>query len=127
MSKPQKPLTKAEEQLMQILWDLEKAFLRDILNAYPKPKPKQSTVSTVLKLLEEKGYVDHHVFGKIHQYYPLVQKGEYAREQMGGFLNKYFDGSFSKMLNFFYRKGDLDIQELDEILTNIKDDEDPKE
>jgi len=126
MSKPQKPLTKAEEQLMQVLWDLEKAFLKDILSAYPEPKPKQSTVSTVLKLLEEKGYVDHHVYGKVHQYFPLVQKGEYAREQFGGFLNKYFDGSFNKMLNFFYRKGDLDMKDLDEIINYIKQDEDPK-
>ncbi len=127
MTKPNKPLTKAEEQLMQILWDLDKAFLKDILNAYPDPKPKQSTVSTVLKLLEEKGYVDHHVFGKIHQYFPLVPKGEYARDQFGGFLKKYFDGSFSNMLNFFYQKGDLDIHELDKILTQIQEHENSKE
>jgi len=121
MAKSNTYLTQAEEQLMQIVWELEKAFMKDILQAYPEPKPKQSTVSTLLKILENKGFVDHYVFGKIHQYYPLVEKGEYARKEFGGLLNKYFEGSFSKMLNFFYQKGDLDIQELDELLTEIQD------
>ena len=115
-----KPLTKAEEQLMQILWKLEKAFLKEILDAYPE-RPKQSTVSTLLKILEGRGYVDHHVFGKVHQYYPLVEKEVYAREQFGGFLSKYFDGSFQKMLSFFHGKGDLDIEELDELLEKLRE------
>lgn len=114
-----KQLTKAEEQLMQILWKLEKAFLKEILDAYPE-RPKQSTVSTLLKILENKGFVDHHVFGKVHQYYPLVEKDAYASSQMGGFMQKYFDGSFQKMLSLFHKKGDLDIKELDKILEHLR-------
>ena len=117
-----KKLTKAEEQLMQILWDLEKAFMKDILDAYPV-RPKQSTVSTLLRILKDRGYVDYHVFGKVHQYYPTLDKEVYAREQFGGFLSNYFDGSFQKMLSFFHRKGDLDIQELDELLERLKKNE----
>ncbi|MEM9933098.1 MAG: BlaI/MecI/CopY family transcriptional regulator [Bacteroidota bacterium] len=115
----EKPLTKAEEQLMHILWKLEKAFLKDILDAYPE-RPKQSTISTLLKILENKGFVDHHVYGKVHQYYPLVEKEAYASRQLGGFMKKYFNGSFQEMLSLFHRKGDLNIKELDEILEHLR-------
>lgn len=107
---------------MQLLWDLERAFMKDILDAYPV-RPKQSTVSTLLGILRKKGFVDYEVFGKVHQYYPTVEKGAYAREQFGGFLSNYFDGSFQKMLSFFHGKGDLDIHELDELLERLKEDE----
>lgn len=112
-------LTKAEEQLMQVLWDLEKGFLKEVMEAIPDPKPSQSTVSTVLRILEEKGFVAHHTFGKIHQYYPLVDKGSYAKFFFGKFLNNYFDGSFRQMLNFFAREGSLDLKDMDAILKDL--------
>lgn len=109
-------LTKAEEQLMQVLWDLEEAFLKDIMEAYPAPKPKQSTVSTVLRILKEKEFVDHRTFGKAHQYYPLVSKEAYAKYYFGNFLSSYFDGSFKQLLHFFHKEGDLSMEDLDELL-----------
>ena len=109
-------LTKAEEQLMQVLWDLEKAFLKDIMEAYPEPKPKQSTVSTVIRILKEKGFIDHNTYGKTHEYFPSVSKEEYAKYYFGSFLSNYFDGSFKQLINFFHKEGQLDMKDLDEIL-----------
>ncbi|MEO1451288.1 MAG: BlaI/MecI/CopY family transcriptional regulator, partial [Bacteroidota bacterium] len=90
-------LTRAEEQLMQVIWELENAFLKEIMAAIPAPKPSQSTVSTVLRILKEKGFVDYHVIGKIHQYFPLVPKEAYAKVFFQQFLGKYFEGSFQKL------------------------------
>ena len=121
-------LTKAEDQLMQVLWRLEKAFLRDLMEEVPasgkqKTKPSQSTVSTLLRILEEKGFVAHHAYGKTFEYYPLVSKEAYAKFYFGSFLGKYFEGSFSNLLSFFHQEGDLNIKELDEILKQLKNDE----
>ena len=115
-------LTKAEEQLMQVLWGLEKAFMKDLMAAIPEPKPSQSTVSTVLRVLEQKGFVAHDVYGKIHQYYPLVEKEAYAKLYFNQFLGKYFEGSFQKLLSFFHKEGDIQLSELDEILQNLEED-----
>ncbi len=115
-------LTKAEEELMQILWGLEQAFMKDILEAYPEPRPKQSTVSTVLKILEEKGFAAHETFGRTHRYYPLVDKEEYASKYFKHFLGNYFDGSFQKMMSFFSQQGDLSIQDIEKLLGSEHDD-----
>lgn len=109
-------LTKAEEQIIQVLWDLGDAFLKELMDAIPAPKPSQSTVSTILRILEKKGFVAHRSFGKSFQYYPLVQKEEYAREYFGNYLENYFGGSFKKMLSFFVAKEDLDLNTLNELL-----------
>ena len=114
-------LTKAEEQLMQVLWNLEKAFMKDLMAAIPDPKPSQSTVSTVLRVLEQKGFVAHNVYGKIHEYYPLVEKDVYAKQYFKQFLGKYFDGSFQKLLSFFHKEGDIQLSDLDQIMKNLDD------
>ncbi|MEL6133539.1 MAG: BlaI/MecI/CopY family transcriptional regulator [Bacteroidota bacterium] len=106
-------LTKAEEQMMQLLWKLEKAFLKEIIDAYPEPKPKKSTISTVLRILEEKGFIRHESFGKSFQYIPTVSKDTYAKFYFGSFLHGYFEGSFQKLLNFFYKEGDISTETLD--------------
>ncbi len=111
-------LTKAEEQLMQVLWTLEKGLLKQVMDAYPEPKPKQSTVSTVLRILKEKGFIHHHTYGKTHEYYPLISKDEYAKYYFGNFLSNYFDGSFKQLLSFFHKEGEINMQELDEILND---------
>ena len=116
-----KKLTRAEEELMQILWDLEKAFLKDIMNAFPEPKPAQSTVSTVLQILEEKNFVAHNTYGKAHQYYPLLEKEVYAKEYFHTFLGKYFEGSFERMLNFFMEEGSLSMEDLDQVMRKIEE------
>lgn len=115
-------LTKAEEQLMQVLWNLEKAFLKDIMEAYPEPKPKQSTVSTVIRILKEKGFIENNTYGKTHEYFPIVSKDEYAKYYFGSFLSNYFNGSFKQLLSFFHKEGDLNMTDLDEILGEEEED-----
>lgn len=109
-------LTRAEEQMMHLLWKLKKAFLKEIIEAYPAPKPKKSTISTVLRILEEKGFITHDSYGKVYQYYPLITKEQYAKFFFGQFLRGYFDGSFHKLLSFFYREGDLSTETLDALI-----------
>lgn len=109
-------LTRAEEELMQRLWDLERAFLKDIIEAMPEPRPAQSTVATLLKIMETKGFVDHKVYGKSHEYFPLVSRKDYTKAYFGQYLNSYFGGSFKKMLHFFMEEDDLDLQTLDELM-----------
>lgn len=113
-------LTRAEEQLMQVLWNLEKAFLKDLMGAIPEPKPSQSTVSTVLRILESKGFVAHKAYGKSYEYFPLVEKDAYAKAFFQQFLGNYFNGSFKQLLSFFSREGDLKLSELDELLKQLK-------
>ena len=122
-----KKLTKAEEELMQILWKLERGFIKDILAQFPDStqRPKQSTVSTVLKILEQKGFVAHQTYGKAHQYYPKVSKDTYAKFYFGSFLGKYFEGSFQQLLSFFHKEGEIKLEELDQLLDELKDDQNP--
>ncbi len=109
-------LTKAEEVLMQKLWWLEEAFLKEIIEAMPEPRPAQSTVATMLKIMETKGFVAHKTYGKSFQYYPLVSRKDYSKAYFGQYLNRYFGGSFKKMLHFFMEEDDLDIETLDELM-----------
>lgn len=109
-------LTRAEEELMQRLWDLERAFLKDIIEGMPEPRPAQSTVATLLKIMETKGFVDHKVYGKSHEYFPLISRKDYTKAYFGQYLNSYFGGSFKRMLHFFMEEEDLDLQTLDELM-----------
>ena len=111
-----KKLTKAEEQVMQILWELEEGLVRDVINRLPKPKPAYNTVSTVIRVLEKKGFVYHKAYGNTYVYYPLIEKEEYARVHFMGFMKEYFNDSFPKMAAFFAREKNLDISEMEEIL-----------
>ena len=120
MSKKFKPLTKAEEQIMQALWELDKAFVKDIIALLPKPQPHYNTVNTILKILVDKGFADIESLGKSNRYYPLVAKEEYSKKSMKQFVGKYFDGSFANMLSFFVKEKDIDIQELEAVLKEIK-------
>ncbi|RYD55662.1 MAG: BlaI/MecI/CopY family transcriptional regulator [Sphingobacteriales bacterium] len=115
-----KTLTKAEEEIMQVLWKLDKAFVKDIVDELPDIKPHYNTVSTIIKILEEKGFVDHESFGKSNRYYPLVKKEDYTKKSMKQFVSKYFDGSFANMLSFFAKEKDISIQELESLLNEIK-------
>lgn len=114
-----KDLTKAEEQVMQILWQLEKAFVKQIVAEMPEPKPAYNTVSTIVRILEEKGFVDHEAFGKTHQYFPLVSKDDYGRYTAGSLLSKYFNGSVKDLVSFFVKEEKLDSQDLDSILKSM--------
>ena len=115
-----KTLTKAEEQVMQALWKLEKAFLRDIVDAMPAPKPHQNTVATLLKILVDKEYVSISVLGRQHQYYPIVAKDEYSRRTMKQMVKGYFGGSFSNVVSFMVKEKNISIAELETLLQQIK-------
>jgi len=116
-----KELTKAEEQVMQILWTKEKCFVKEIIKDMPDPKPAYNTVSTIVRILENKGFVDHEVFGKSHQYYPLVTKEEYRSFSAEQLMKGYFNASPSSMLSFFLKEKSLEAKDLDEMLKMIED------
>ncbi len=118
-----KKLTRAEEELMQVLWDQDRAFLKELMDAFPEPKPSQSTVSTIIRILEEKGFVAHEAFGRSFQYYPLISKEAYASTYFKHFLGNYFDGSFQKMLSFFSNNGHLDLHDVERLLREEDNDQ----
>ena len=110
-----KQLTRAEEQIMQVLWKLKNAFVKEIIAELPLPKPAYNTVSTIVRILETKEFVGHKSFGKKHQYYPLVKKSDYRKKQFGGFVSNYFDNSYKSLASFFTKEENLTIEELEEI------------
>ena len=109
-------LTKAEEQVMQILWKLGEGLVRDVIDEFPEPKPAYNTVSTVIRVLEKKGFIGHKAYGNTYLYHPLVPKDEYAKVFFMGFMKDYFNNSFPKMAAFFAREQNLDISEMEQIL-----------
>jgi BlaI family penicillinase repressor len=109
-------LTKAEEQIMQILWEKEKAFVKEIIDDMPKPKPAYNTVSTIIRTLEKKQFVDHKSYGGSHQYFPTVEKSEYTKLFMKRVINNYFDNSLREMVSFFSKENDMNINEVDEAI-----------
>jgi BlaI family transcriptional regulator, penicillinase repressor len=113
-------LTKAEEQVMQILWDKKNGLVKDIRESFSDPKPARNTVSTVLRILEKKGVVGHKAYGNVHLYHPLVSKDEYSKTQLFGLLEGYFNNSFPAMASFFVKEKDLSIKELEEMLEDTK-------
>lgn len=115
-----KELTKAEEQIMQELWEMGGGFVKDVVERLPEPKPAYNTVSTIIRILETKGFVDHESYGKSHRYIPKISKEEYKKIITGKLLHNYFDNSASSMLSFFLEEQQLGIQDLDEILQIIQ-------
>ncbi len=115
-----KTLTKAEEQVMHILWELDKALVRDILERLPDPKPAYNTVSTVVRVLEKKGFVSHKSYGTTHEYYPVISKKEYTKFFFGQFMEKYFNNSFKQLTSFFTKENNLSMQELEEMMQEIR-------
>ncbi|MCK9639737.1 MAG: BlaI/MecI/CopY family transcriptional regulator [Prolixibacteraceae bacterium] len=113
-------LTRSEEQVMQILWGLGEGLVKDILDKFDDPKPARNTVSTVVRILEKKGFVGHKDYGKVFVYYPLVQKKEYSGKQLIGLMNNYFNNSFPAMASFFAKENDLSIRDLELLLEETK-------
>ncbi len=114
------PLTKAEEQVMQVLWSLGKGFLKDIVEAMPDPKPHSNTVATLLKILVEKKFVDTETFGRMHQYYPLVSKQAYSNNSLSGLVKGYFGGSYAQAVSFLVAENKLSVEELELLLQQLK-------
>lgn len=115
-----KELTKAEERIMQLLWKLEKAFTREIVDQFETNKPSYTTVATVLTVLEQKGFVAHEKLGNSKRYYPLVTREAYSDFALGNVVGKYFEGSLSKVVSFFTEKKNIDLNELNEIIDIIE-------
>lgn len=109
-------LTKAEEQVMQILWEVEGGFVRDLLMRFPHPKPAYNTVSTIIRILEKKGFVGHHSYGKSHRYHPLISREQYRNEKFSSLMKDYFDNSMKQVLSHFGRNGRMNLKEADEII-----------
>ena len=114
-----KQFTKAEEDIMQILWRLKKANVKAIIEEFPEPKPAYNTVSTIVRILESKGFVDYEKAGKGHVYYPLMAKQDYSNQSINKLVDNYFQGSFKSMVSFFVKKNDMDIKDLESVLKEI--------
>jgi len=114
-----KQLTKAEEEIMQILWQLEKGNVKAIISQLPNPKPAYNTVSTIVRILESKGFVDYEKQGKGHIYFPVVQKQDYSNQTLNSLVDNYFQGSFKSMVSFFVKKNDVNLEDMESILKDI--------
>jgi predicted transcriptional regulator len=114
-----KRLTSAEEEIMQVLWKLGKGFVKDIVAELPEPKPAYNTVSTIVRILESKGFVDHNAFGKTFEYFPVMDKATYSELYLKSFIDRYFGGSFSKMVSFFAKKQDIDLKEFEKLMKEM--------
>jgi BlaI family penicillinase repressor len=120
MSTKSKTLTKAEEEIMQVLWKLEHAFLRDILDALPAPRPHQNTVATILKILVEKDFAGIEVFGRTHRYFPRISKEAYSKSTIKNVVRKYFEGSFSEAVSFMVKENNLSLEDLELLVKQLK-------
>ncbi len=114
-----KQLTKAEEEIMQALWQLKKANVKSIIDILPEPKPAYNTVSTIVRILESKGFVDYEKQGKGHVYFPIVDKELYSNQSINKLVDNYFQGSFKSMVSFFVKKNDVNIQDIETLLKEI--------
>ena len=115
-----KELTRAEEEVMQILWKLEKAFVRDIIEEISGPKPAYNTVSTIVRILVKKGFVKYKAFGKTHQYSPTIPKSSYSKFYLDSFMSRYFGGSFENLVSFFAKHENLSLKEMDKLMSHVK-------
>ena len=115
-----KILTKAEEQIMQVIWKLDKAFLKEIIDELPNPKPHNNTVATIIKILTEKDFVGLKVFGRTLQYYPFVSKETYSKNSMKSLVKGYFEGNFSNAVSFMVKENNLSVEDLELLLKQLK-------
>ena len=118
-----KKLTRKEEELMKILWEMKKTYVKDILAKYPNPKPHYNTVSSLIRTLQEKKIIGHRQFGNTYEYFPLISKEKYRKTYMRQIIKDYFDNSYKKAVSFFISDENLKPEELDEIIKLIKKDQ----
>ncbi len=121
-NKPLRELTKAEDQIMQVLWQLNKAFVKDVIEKLPSPKPAYNTVSTIIRILEKKGFVSFKAYGKTHEYFPIIEKDEYSNYYLKSFVNRYFKGSFQDLVSFFAKENNMNLTEMEEMIKRVESD-----
>ena len=115
-----KELTKAEDQVMQILWKLDKAFVKDIVEKMPNPKPAYNTVSTIIRILEKKGFVGYKAYGKTHEYFAAVPKEKYTKFYLNNLVRGYFNGNFQSLVSFFASENKMDVRDIDSLLKQLE-------
>lgn len=113
-------LAKREEQIMQVFWELERAYIKEVIPHLPDPKPHYNSVATMVKILEDKGFLDHESVGNVYRYFPVISKEDYQHHAMKDIVSQYFDNSYPRMLAFFAKQQNLSESELKEILELIK-------
>jgi predicted transcriptional regulator len=113
-------LTNKEEEIMRVLWNLKQAFVKEVVEELPDPKPHYNTVSTTVRNLEDKGYISHKAFGKTHQYFPLISKEDYRKSFMQKTIHQYFESSYKNVVSFFAREEKISVEELKEIIENLE-------
>lgn len=116
-----KELTKAEDQVMQVLWGLGKGFVKDIIEKMPSPKPAYNTVSTIVRILETKGFIDHKAYGKTHEYFPIVSRQKYTQFYLNNMVKGYFNGSITSLVSFFAKENSLKANELEELMKKLEE------
>ena|SRR5664279_3018537 len=109
-------LTRAEEEVMQVLWKIKKGFVKEILEHFEEPKPAYNTVSTIVRILQDKGFVSHIAYGRTHEYFPVISKSEYSKTHLSNFVKDYFSDSFEKMVSFFAKEKGISLKEMEEIM-----------
>lgn len=114
--KVMRELTRAEEEVMQVLWKIKKGFVKEVLEHFDEPKPAYNTVSTIIRILQDKGFVSHKAYGRTHEYFPVISKDEYSRMHLKTFVKDYFSNSFEKMVSFFAREKGISVKEMGEIM-----------
>jgi predicted transcriptional regulator len=117
-----KELTKAEDQIMQILWQIKKGFVKDVIAEMPDPKPAYNTVSTIIRILENKGFISHNSYGKTYEYYPIIERDTYRSFYLKNLLRNYFGGKFEQLVSFFAKDNDLNVEDMEEMLKHVESD-----
>ena len=119
-------LTRSEEEIMHMIWDLGHCTVSDLINGMNEPRPPHSTISSIVRILEKKGFIDHKAYGRTYEYFPIIEKNDYSRFSIHRFVSNYFEGSMNDMVSFLVKENDLNVKELGEIITKLNDESDIK-
>jgi len=114
-------LTKGEEEIMQLIWELERCTVRDVLDKLGTPKPPHSTISSIVRILEGKGFVDHKAYGRTYEYFPIISRSDYSKKSIKKLVQDYFNGSSKSLVSFLVKEEKVNIDELQQLLDKMKD------
>ncbi len=117
-----KRLTKAEEEIMQLFWEHGASTVSGLIKLMTDPKPPHSTISSIVRILEKKGFVDHKAYGRTYDYFPIIEKDDYSKYKLGNLVSGYFDGSMNQLVSFLVKENDLSVKDLSEIIDQLQND-----